>query len=189
MVRVFEEMDQTHSDRGATGAPETNAETGSNERRNRASGSQSAKAMSQSLYFGPSTVFQKYDDVCRVAFGLGPGATRCFPHGHKHTRHGSVTEEQQRPKPKAAQLFGRRRFSSQTSLLAPYRPLAGMLVARASSGSKIPCRKRYRIFETQYLACQFRNERNGLRACSKKIQFCLNGAKIPGRAKPEQARL
>src|SRR5258706_10777947 len=96
-----------------------------------------------------STVFQKYDDVCCAAFGLGLGATR------EHTRHGSVTEEQQRPKPKAAQPSGRQRFLSQTSLLAPYRPLAGMLVARASSGSKIPCRKRHRIFETQYLAGVF----------------------------------
>src|SRR5579859_7922746 len=91
-----------------------------------------------------STVIHKYDDVCCAAFGLGLGATR------EHTRHGSVTGEQQRPKPKAAQPSGRQCFSSQTSWLAPYRPLVGMLVARASSGSKIPCRKRYRIYESQY---------------------------------------
>src|SRR5438445_11380444 len=84
----------------------------------------------------PSTVFHKYDNVCCAAFGLGLGATR------EHTRDGSVTEEQQRPKPKATQPSGRQRFSSQTSLLAPYRSLAGTLVARASSGLKISCGKR-----------------------------------------------
>jgi hypothetical protein len=38
-----------------------------------------------------------------------------------------------------------------TSLLAPYRPLKGMLVARASSGPKIPRRKRGRIYGSGYL--------------------------------------
>src|SRR5258706_4171297 len=84
-----------------------------------------------------STVFHKYDNVCCVAFGLGLGATR------EHTRHGSVTEEQQRPKPKATQPSGRQCFLSQTSLLAPYRPLAGMLVACASAVPIIPCRQRH----------------------------------------------
>src|SRR5438093_7523559 len=73
-----------------------------------------------------STVFHKYDHVCCAAFGLGLGATK------EHTRQGSVTEEQQRPKPNATQPSGRQVFSNQTSLLAPYRPLTGMLVARAS---------------------------------------------------------
>ena len=45
---------------------------------------------------------------------------------------------------------GRRFFLAQTSLLAPYRPLQGMRVARASSGPKIPRRKRGRIYETGY---------------------------------------
>src|SRR5688572_6960541 len=93
-----------------------------------------------------STVIHKYDNVCCAAFGLGLGATK------EHTRQRSVTEEQQRPKPNATQPSGRQVFLPQTSLLAPYRPLAGMLVARASSGSKIPCRKRHRIYESQYLA-------------------------------------
>ena len=72
-----------------------------------------------------STVIHKYDDVCCVAFGLGLGATK------EHTRQRSVTEEQQRPKPNATQPSGRQVLLTQTSLLAPYRPLAGMLVARA----------------------------------------------------------
>lgn len=50
-----------------------------------------------------------------------------------------------------AQPCGRQVFLRQTSLLAPYRPLAGMLVARASSGTKIPCRQRMRIYESGYL--------------------------------------
>jgi len=90
-------------------------------------------------------VIDKYDDVCCVGFGLGLGATK------EHTRQRSVTEEQRRPKPKATQPSGRQVLLAQTSLLAPYRPLAGMLVARASSGPKIPCRKRHRIYESQYL--------------------------------------
>jgi hypothetical protein len=58
-----------------------------------------------------------------------------------------VTEEQQRPKPNAAQPFGRQVFFGQTAVVAPYRPRAGMLVARASSGPKKPFRASERIFE------------------------------------------
>jgi len=78
-----------------------------------------------------STVIHKYDNVCCVTFGLGLGATR------EHTRHGSVTEEQQRPKPKAAQPSGRQGFSSQTSWLAPYRPLAGYAWCPCGSTSRL----------------------------------------------------
>ena len=69
-----------------------------------------------------------------AAFGLGLGATK------KHSRQRSVTEEQQRPRPKAAQPSWRQSFFVLTSLLAPHRPLTGMLVARALSARKIPCR-------------------------------------------------
>jgi hypothetical protein len=62
-----------------------------------------------------------------------------------------VTEEQQSQNRKATQPSGRRFFLAQTSLLAPYRPLKGMLVARASSGPKTPRRKRHRIYESGYL--------------------------------------
>src|SRR5207249_8270659 len=66
-------------------------------------------------------------------------------------RSGAVTEEQQSQHRKEAQPCGRRFFLAQTSLLTPYRPLKGMRVARASSGPKIPRRKRGRIYETEYL--------------------------------------
>src|SRR6266700_1003294 len=91
------------------------------------------------------TSFHKYDHVCCAAFGFWRGATR------EHSRQRSVTEEQQSQKPNATQPSGRRFFLAQTSLLAPYRPLKGMRVARASSGPKIPRRKRGRIYETGYL--------------------------------------
>src|SRR5438128_12467014 len=44
---------------------------------------------------------------------------------------GSVTEEQRSPRPFSAQPFGQQLFWPPASLLAPYRPLTGMLVARA----------------------------------------------------------
>src|SRR2546427_6965596 len=89
--------------------------------------------------------------VCCVAFRFWLGATR----EHPPSRPVGMTEEQQRQNRKATQPCGRRFFSAQTSLLAPYRPLKGMRVARASSGPKIPRRKRGRIYETGYLAAEF----------------------------------
>ena len=65
-------------------------------------------------------------------------------------RSGAVTEEQRSQNRKATQPSGRRFFLAQTSLLTPYRPTKGMRVARASSGPKIPRRKRGRIYETGY---------------------------------------
>src|SRR5437899_5473093 len=94
-----------------------------------------------------STPFHKYDHVCCVAFRFWLGATR----EHPPSRPVGMTEEQQRQNRKAMQPCGRRFFSAQTSLLAPYRPLKGMRVARASSGPKIPSRKRGRIYEMGYL--------------------------------------
>src|SRR3989449_6920306 len=78
-------------------------------------------------------------------FGSGEARRGSIP------RSGAVTEEQQRQNRKATQPSGRRFFSAQTSLLAPYRPLKGMRVARASSGPKIPRRKRGCIYELGYL--------------------------------------
>src|SRR5215510_6697005 len=91
-----------------------------------------------------STPIHKYAYVRCAVFDLGLGATR------EHTLQRSVSEEQQRPKPNTAQPSGRQVFLRQTSLLAPYRPLRGMLVARASSGTKISCRERMRIYELEY---------------------------------------
>src|SRR5437867_13388247 len=94
-----------------------------------------------------STPFHKYDHVCCVAFRFWISATR----EHPPSRPVGMTEQQQRQNRKATQPCGRRFFSAQTSLLAPYRPLKGMRVARASSGPKIPRRKRGRIYEMGYL--------------------------------------
>src|SRR5204863_1332706 len=79
-------------------------------------------------------------------FGSGEARRGSIPHS------GAVTEEQQSQNRKATQPFGRRFFLAQTSLLAPYRPVEGMRVARASSGPKTPRRKRGRIYEMGYLA-------------------------------------
>src|SRR5213596_1938147 len=80
-------------------------------------------------------------------FGSGEARRGSIP------RSGAVTEEQRSQNRKATQPSGRRFFLAQTSLLTPYRPLKGMLVARASSGPKIPRRKRGRIYGTGYLGC------------------------------------
>src|SRR5437667_4046459 len=95
-----------------------------------------------------STPFHKYDHVCCVAFRFWLGATR----EHPPSRPVGMTEEQQRQNRKATQPCGRRFFSAQTSLLAPYPDVSGkgMRVARASSGPKIPRRKRGRIYEMGY---------------------------------------
>src|SRR5215813_12202450 len=79
-------------------------------------------------------------------FGSGEARRGSIP------RSGAVTEEQRSQNRKATQPSGRRFFLAQTSLLAPYRPLKGMRVARALSGPKIPRRKRHRIYELEYLA-------------------------------------
>src|SRR5438093_10836765 len=103
-----------------------------------------------------STPFHKYDHVCCVAFRFWLGATR----EHPPSRPVGMTEEQQRQNRKATQPCGRRFFSAPTSLLAPYRPLKGMRVARASSGPKIPRRKRGRIYEMGYLGTRLRRVRH-----------------------------
>src|SRR5437867_8158887 len=77
-----------------------------------------------------------------VAPNLAWGQAR----GGSISRSGSVTDEQRRHRPNSAQPSGRQFFFDQTSWLAPYRPLKGMLVARASSGGKIPRRERHRSY-------------------------------------------
>src|SRR5437899_6150025 len=77
-------------------------------------------------------------------FGSGEARRGSIP------RSGAVTEEQRSQNRKATQPSGRRFFLAPTSLLTPYRPRKGMRVARASSGPKIPRRKRGRIYEMGY---------------------------------------
>src|ERR671930_264689 len=79
-------------------------------------------------------------------FGSGEARRESIP------RSGAVTEEQRGQNRKATQPFGRRFFLAQTSLLAPYRPLKGMRVTRASSGPKSPRSKRGCIYEMGYFA-------------------------------------
>src|SRR5437870_12344412 len=74
-----------------------------------------------------------------VAPNLACGKAR----GGSISRSGSVTDEQRSHRPNSVQPFGRQFFFGQTSLLAPHRPLKGMLVARASSGRQIPRRERH----------------------------------------------
>src|SRR5206468_4001685 len=83
-----------------------------------------------------------------VAPNLAWGKAR----GGSISQSGSVTDEQRRQRPNSAQPFGRQFFFGQTSLLAPHRPLKGMLVARASSGRKIPRRERHRSYAHDHLA-------------------------------------
>jgi hypothetical protein len=91
-----------------------------------------------------SGLFHKYTHVRCAAFEPGRGATK------EHSRKHYATEEQQSPGSNAAQPAGRQFFSPQPSWLAPHRPLAGMLVACASVGAKIPCRERVRIYEIDH---------------------------------------
>src|SRR6266853_5504324 len=93
-------------------------------------------------------------------FGSGEARRGSIP------RSGAVTEEQRSQNRKATQPSGRRFFSAQTSLLAPYRPLKGMRVARASSEPKIPRRKRGRIYETEYLGRDERQNHRGTESWS-----------------------
>src|SRR5207249_5140899 len=87
-----------------------------------------------------------------VAPNLAWGKAR----GGSISRSGSVTDEQRSHRPNSAQPSGRQFFFGQTSLLAPHRPLKGMLVARASSGRKIPRRERHRSYAHDHL-CSFLN--------------------------------
>src|SRR5258707_6227112 len=66
-------------------------------------------------------------------------------------RQPAVTDEQRSHRPNSAQPEGRPVFLAQASLFAPYRPLAGMLLAHHSPAPKIPVRKRHRIYVHDHL--------------------------------------
>src|SRR5437660_864673 len=110
-----------------------------------------------------------------VAPNLAWGKAR----GGSISRSGSVTDEQRRHRPNSAQPFGRQFFFGQTSLLAPYRPLKGMLVARASSGRKIPRRERHRNYAHDHLV-RSRGQANSLPDSlytrQESYPTCLHGA-------------
>jgi len=64
---------------------------------------------------------------------------------------GPVTEEQRSHRPNGAQPGGRQVFLAQAALLAPHRPVEGMLVGRALPAPKIPCRERHPIYVHDHL--------------------------------------
>src|SRR3989442_15646513 len=76
---------------------------------------------------------------------------------------GAVTDEQRSPRPNSAQPSGRRFFSAQAALLAPYRSTGGICAgARAEAprvlpGPKTPRRKRHRIYALDHLVHHFIN--------------------------------
>src|SRR5437867_5558426 len=85
--------------------------------------------------------------VTFVAPNLAWGKAR----GGSISQSGSVTDGQRSHRPNSAQPSGRQFFFGQTSLLAPHRPLKGMLVARALSGRKTPRRERHRSYVHDHL--------------------------------------
>src|SRR6266496_2976928 len=82
-----------------------------------------------------------------VAPNLACGKAR----GGSISQSGSVTDEQRSHRPNSAQPSPRRLPPAPPSLLAPHRPLKGMLVARASSGRKIPRHERHRSYAHDHL--------------------------------------
>src|SRR6266700_3471217 len=84
-----------------------------------------------------------------LAWGEARGASARAPGASPAS--GAVTDEQRSPRPNSAQPFGRRFFSAQAALLAPYRSTRDMRVARALPGPKTPRRKRHRIYALDHL--------------------------------------
>src|SRR2546428_13763421 len=109
-----------------------------------------------------------------VAPNLACGEAR----GGSIPRSGAVTDEQRSHRPNWAQPFGRQVLFAQTSLLASLQTHFGVpafalrlrragarlsaeakrrRIARASSGQKIPCRERHRIYVYDHLVPCFIN--------------------------------
>src|SRR5579859_702959 len=91
-----------------------------------------------------STVTKKLRYPRRAGFDLWRGATK------EHSRQRSVTEEQRSQRSKPARPSGWPSFSPLPALLAPYRPPAGMLVARALAAAKNPGHAGTEISLSQY---------------------------------------
>src|SRR2546430_16455100 len=85
-----------------------------------------------------STPFHKYDHVGCVDFRFWRGATREHPPKCGCDRGATKPEPKSDATLRATVLFG----PDVVAHSFPYRPLKGMRVARASSGPKIPRRKR-----------------------------------------------
>jgi len=91
----------------------------------------------------PKYSVHKYDHVCCIDFRFWRGATR------EHPRSGAVTEEQRSRTEKRCNPLGGGAFRPDV-VARFFQTLKGMRVARASSGPKIPRRKRGRSYETVY---------------------------------------
>ena len=78
------------------------------------------------------TVTKNFRYMRCVRFDRWRGATK------EHSRQRSVTEEQRSHRSNLAQPSGLPSFSPLPALLAPHRPLTGMLVARALAATKNP---------------------------------------------------
>src|SRR5438309_5541810 len=98
----------------------------------------------------PGLVVMNITTMTFVPPNLACGQAR----GGSISQSGSVTDEQRSHRPNSAQPSGRHFFFGQTSLLAPHRPLKGMLVARASFGRKIPRRERHRSYAHDHLVAR-----------------------------------
>src|SRR5437667_4371984 len=83
-----------------------------------------------------------------VAPNLACGEAR----GGRIPCHGAVTDEQRSHRPNSAQPGGRQVFSPRLRCSLLTDPLRDMLVAHSSSGRKIPCRERHRIYASDHLA-------------------------------------
>jgi len=90
-------------------------------------------------------VTNKFRHLRRARIGFWQGATQ-----NRLGCQGPVTEEQGSQKPILAQPSGWPAFLALPSLLAPYRPIKGMLVARASAAPKIPGHAGVEIYLSQY---------------------------------------
>src|SRR5437667_10367473 len=86
-----------------------------------------------------------------VAPNLACGEAR----GGRIPCHGAVTDEQRSHRPNSAQPGGRQVFSPRLRCSLLTDPLRDMLVAHASSGRKIPCRERHRIYASDQLTGPF----------------------------------
>src|SRR6266516_4394993 len=80
----------------------------------------------------PCTVTKNFRYMRCARFDQWRGATK------EHSRQCSVTEEQRSYRSNLAQPSGLPSFSPLPALLAPYRPLTGMRVARALAAAKNP---------------------------------------------------
>src|SRR5207247_10660154 len=125
----------------------------------------------------------KLNTMTFVAPNVAEGEER----GGRIPHSGSVTDEQRSHRPNWAQPSGRQFFSSRLRCSLLTDPRRDMLVARASSGRKIPCRERHRIYASDHLgktskmSCWFTPIRVRCRHVTneKNMDLCPGGFVLP----------